>query len=412
MPGESVLNRFRNTAKLISHSQDNWLTAASHDLIDLYVSTSDIGHKVNSSGVEKDFINMSSYSYLGLNRNLDIIDSAIEALKREKITSLGIAPTRIRSRLVADAQSGLSDLFGSKCLISLSCSVATSALLPLVSSGHLGAGKPYVTVFDKQAHFCMDWIKPICADEAQVISAPHNDINFLEDICKKNSRVAYVADGAYSLGGTARLDDLLSLQERYGLFLWFDDSHSLSVIGSKGEGYVKSRMGELNPLTIIVASLDKGFGCSGGVVMLDKKLDTSLINTFAGPMCWSQNLNTANLGSILASIKIHNSRQLGQLQERLQRNITYFDEAIPTKLKGSSLPIRGLPLGDAQLAIKLSKSLFDQGFYCAPSYFPITPRGKEGLRVMLRADHREQDLDAFCTILKREVVPHLSSVAS
>ncbi|HBL27689.1 MAG TPA: 2-amino-3-ketobutyrate CoA ligase, partial [Acidobacteria bacterium] len=82
---------------------------------------------------------------------------------------------------------------------------------------------------------------------------------------KKYPRVAYVADGAYSLGGTAPVEGLLELQDRYGLFLFFDDSHSLSVTGAMGEGYARSLMpDQLNPLTTIVASLGKAFGGSGG----------------------------------------------------------------------------------------------------------------------------------------------------
>ena len=43
-------------------------------------------------------------------------------------------------------------------------------------------------VFDKFAHFSMDYIKPICGDETQVLTAPHNDMNFLA------TRVSYEMD--------------------------------------------------------------------------------------------------------------------------------------------------------------------------------------------------------------------------
>ncbi|WP_430252412.1 aminotransferase class I/II-fold pyridoxal phosphate-dependent enzyme [Neorhizobium sp. DAR64860/K0K1] len=400
-------HRFRNTSKLAAMSSDSWDAAKKEQLISLYVDSSDVGHIRDTDDGPTEFINMSCYSYLGLNRHSQVIEGAIDALRHEGITSLGIAPTRIRSNLVKRTEEGLSDLFDAKCLVSLSCSVATSGLLPLISSGHLANGGPRVTVFDKKAHFCMDWIKPICADEAPVISAPHNDMDFLEDVCRRNQSVAYIADGAYSLGGTANLDALLSLQDRYGLFVWFDDSHSLSVAGRNGEGMVRSHMGELNPLTVISASLDKGFGCSGGVVMFDREFDTSFVNTFAGPMCWSQSLNTPSLGSILASTEIHASSELQELQTKLRQNIAYFDEMVPTELTGSLLPIRSIHVGDASLTIALSRLILENGFYCAASYFPITARGREGLRVMLRADHRPEDLVRFCTLLRNEVLPRV-----
>lgn len=395
-------NKFRNTAKMTALSYDNWQIAKARGLVDLFVNTDPVGHSV--PGTETKFVNMSSYSYLGLNRHSAIVQGSINALLDEAITGLAIAPTRMRPSLARSAEQGLSDLFGATCVIGLSCSVMTSALLPLVSSGHLVDGLPRVTVFDRHAHFCMEMVKPICADEAPVLVAPHNDINFLEDICKRDQRVAYVADGAYSLGGTTILRDLRYLQDKYGLFLWFDDSHSLSVLGEKGEGFVRSQLDEVNPLTVISASLNKGFGCSGGVAMLHKGFDTSFLNTTnGGPLTWSQSLTTASLGSIVAGVGVHQSDELLQLQQNLQRNIRTFDEAYPTALAGGELPIRMVTTGNAQIAMDISQRLLDRGFYCAPVYFPITPRGKEGLRVMIRADHRSEDIIAFADALSQEV---------
>ncbi|MCZ7888941.1 aminotransferase class I/II-fold pyridoxal phosphate-dependent enzyme [Agrobacterium salinitolerans] len=398
------LHKFRNTEKMTALSYQNWRAAKDRGLVDLSIRTIPYGHELADDPAHLRFINMSSYSYLGLNRHPDIIEGSIKALRDEPITGLAIAPTRMRPSLAKTAEQGLSELFDATCIIGLSCSVITAAFLPLVSSGHLVDGKPRVTVFDRHAHFCMDMIKPICADEAPLMIAPHNDVNFLEDVCKRESRVAYVADGAYSLGGTTILQDLLYLQNKYGLFLWFDDSHSLSVMGSQGEGFVRSQLSEMNPLTAISASLNKGFGCSGGVIMLDRKFDTTFINTTsAGPLTWSQSLPTASLGSILASIRIHNSSALGEVQKDLQRNIAAFDATFPSPLAGGKLPIRMVTTGSAEIAINVSNRLLEQGFYCAPVYFPITPRGKEGLRVMLRSDHRIDDIKNFAATLRQEI---------
>jgi 7-keto-8-aminopelargonate synthetase-like enzyme len=405
--GEDLLEGprlYRDTGKMLAYSEPNWQAAAGSGLIDLYVKNSPSGVLVDG---EHEFVNMSSYSYLGLNRHPKVVQGAIDALEQEKITGLGITPTRMQPALMREVQEQFSRLFRAQCFIAISCSVATAGLLPLVSSGALIDGKPRVTVFDKRAHFCMDLVKPICADEAPVFTSPHNDMNFLEDMCKKYSRVAYIADGAYSMGGVADLDALMELQDRYGLFLWFDDSHGISVMGEEGEGFVKSTLPELNPLTLITGSLEKGFGCSGGIVMLGREDKHSLINTFAGPMCWSQSMSVANLGSLRACIDIHDSPELGRLQERLKRNISYFDQRIPTSLRGSTLPVRALVVGETSLAVELSNSLLYEGFYSAPVYYPVTSRGREGLRIMIRADHHRNDLDRFCDLLEKYVLPHV-----
>ncbi len=403
---EEPRHRFRDTAKMMRLSQDNWQTVQKSGLIDLFASPDGDGHLVDQR-TGHTFVNMSSYSYLGINEHPDVIQGGIDALTSERCTGLGITPTRIRPSLFSRVQEELSELFGAQCLYAASCSVATAGLLPLMSSGALSGGEPRVTVFDKRSHFCMDYMKPACADEAPVLIAPHNDIEFLEHICRRHPRVAYVADGAYSMGGVADLPELRRLQETYGLFVWFDDSHAISVMGDSGEGYVRSQLDELDDLTLITASLEKGFGCAGGVVMLKRGTDPSFINTFAGPMCWSQTPSVANLGTVLASARLHRSPELGRLQQRLRENIELFDRRIPTATSGSQLPVRALPVGDRDLAISISRKLLDEGFYCAPVHFPITSRGREGLRVMVRANVETSTMKSFTELLEELVVPRL-----
>lgn len=53
--------------------------------------------------------------------------------------------------------------------------------------------------------------------------------------------MAYVGDGASSMSGAAPVKDLRHLQDRYGLFVYLDDAHGISVAGPNGEGFVRSR---------------------------------------------------------------------------------------------------------------------------------------------------------------------------
>jgi len=118
------------------------------------------------------------------------------------------------------------------------------------------------------------------------------------------------------------------------------------VYGERGEGYARALMGdELHPRTLIVASLCKGFGGSGGVIMLDPSADRDLTIRFGGPLAWSQKLNSAGLGAALASIRIHNSPELAELQGKLRRNLEIFDSRIDTAEKGDSFSIRMVTIG-------------------------------------------------------------------
>jgi 7-keto-8-aminopelargonate synthetase-like enzyme len=390
--------RYRNNVKMLEVAEPAWRAALGQGLIDLQVEAG-TGNRLRDVRTGHEFINMCSCSYLGLNCHPKVIAGAVASLEEAGTIGLSISPTRIRHRLAGRLEEKLGDLFGASILLGVSCSSLTAGILPLVASGHLGDGQPRVMVFDRLCHFNMSYVKPICADESLVLTSPHNDINYLEDACRKYGRVAYIADGAYSMGGTTALADLLGLQDRYGLFLYFDDSHSLSVIGKHGEGYIRSGI-DINPATIIVASLGKGYGTGGGVAMLSEQHMCDFLQRNAGPVGWAQNMIVPTLGASVACAALHSSPELGELQERLQRNIAYFDEMLPTAFSGNKLPVRRITIGSAERAVAAAKELYRRGYYCSPVFFPIVPQGEAGLRVMVRADLTEGELRSLIDNIK------------
>jgi 7-keto-8-aminopelargonate synthetase-like enzyme len=206
------------------------------------------------------------------------------------------------------------------------------------------------------------------------------------------------------MGGAAALDGLLDLQDRYGLFLYIDDSHSLSIVGEHGEGVVRSRL-TMSPLSIIVASLAKGFGTGGGIAMLGSQEMFTFLARHAGPVGWSQNMAVPLVGACLASAALHRSPELGDLQRQLQSNVDYFDELLPTSFAGNGLPVRRITVGDSDKAVRLSADLYQRGFYSSAVFFPIVAQGEAALRIMLRADMSRELLATFVGHVKELTAP-------
>ncbi len=389
---------YRNNEKMIRVGNAVWQAAQDDGLIGITVD-----HESNNQLVVREtgheFMVLCSCSYLGLNKHPKILQGAVDGLREAGSTGISMAEVRIRLNILKRLEEELRDLYGAPALPGASCSALTAGILPLLASGHLTDGEPRVMVFDRFCHFSMAYIKPICADESMVITAPHNDLNFLEDVCRKYPRVAYVADGAYSMGDVALVDGLRELQERYGLFLYFDDSHALSIHGASGEGYVRSRL-QMNPLTLIVASMAKAFGAAGGVAMLGDEKMFDFLYRNAGPVAWSQSIDVAGIGAALASVEIHRSPELSERQQQLQRNIAYFDSEFPTENAGNGTAIRKITVGEEAKALQLSRELYQQGYYCSAVFFPIVARGDAGIRIMLRADIELQELKQFCATAK------------
>jgi 7-keto-8-aminopelargonate synthetase-like enzyme len=392
------LHRFRNNAKAIPMGEKGWQGIYEQNALDLSVHHLGEDRYQEIGGLGRKFVNFTSCSYLGLTYHPKVLEGAQEALRQEQILTLSMSRARIRSRLHDELEQSLSDLFRARCIATVTTAAATAGVLPLIASGHLmDDGEPRVMVFDKFSHFSMNLIKPICADETTVLTAPHNDLNFVEDACKKYKRVAYVGDGAYSMGGTTLIEGLMELQDRYGLFLYLDDSHSLSVWGERGEGYVRSHLGpELNPLTIVSASMLKGFGGSGGIIMLGPVKHLHTLLRHGGPLTWSQSLNLPAMGADLASAEIHRTPELRERQQRMLSNMALLDEHVPTPDKGNGLPIRLIVVGAEEKAIQLSGEMLNRGFYTSAVFFPIVERNKAGLRIMIRASNSEEEILELC----------------
>ncbi|MEV7723149.1 aminotransferase class I/II-fold pyridoxal phosphate-dependent enzyme [Streptomyces sp. NPDC087917] len=398
-------HRFRNNDKLIGIGNEFWDLSEQNGLAGIVADYDGrllhtaAGHEFLAEGHE--FVNFSCCSYLDLDSHPKVIEGGIEALRRYGVLDHCIARSRVQIPAMLELEHSLAELFGAQAVTcSIAASTATFGLLPLIASGHLGNGTRPLMIFDKNAHVSMANLKPVCADETEVVTSPHHDLDFIEDACRKYARVAYVCDGSDSLGGYAPVKQLAELQDKYGLLVYYDDSHSLSAYGERGVGYVRSHSPVLDERTIVVMTLNKAFGTSGAAIVLDgyDKHTLRVIERFGGALNYSQLLNTPAVGAGLASAEIHRTSELTDLQNGLYTNIALFDSLIHTDQAGSTFPIRLVPMSDATV-IEAGRKVFEAGFYVSPVFFPIVARGTAGLRVMMRAGQAEEQVRGLCAVL-------------
>lgn len=393
---------YRNNQRMVPASEAAWGLAAEHDMLDIRVEALDGQNRLRDVRTGHEFLNLSSCSYLGLNSHPTVIQGGIDALRKEKITGLAMAEFRIRLDAMRQVEDELSDLFGTPTMPALSCGVLSSAILPLLGSGHFTDSEPLVMVFDKFAHFSMNFVKPVVADETLVLTSPHNDLQYLEDVCKKYPRVAYVCEGAYSVGGLADLEGLARLKDQYGLYLYIDDAHALSTQGANGVGYARSVFPELDERMMIVASTAKAFGSTGGIAMLGSARHYEFLYR-TGALGWSQGLRTAAIGTTMGSIAVHRTPELTRLQQQLADNISTFDRRFKdrTDIRGEGSHIKFVITGDNQRAVRLSNALYRAGYYCSAMFFPIVAKGQAGVRMMLRGDMSTAMTEKFVDVLER-----------
>ncbi|WP_095205253.1 aminotransferase class I/II-fold pyridoxal phosphate-dependent enzyme [Mesorhizobium carmichaelinearum] len=406
--GERASGHFRNTGYVVNKSKIYFDAAHAAGVMAVH-GRSTAGRAfalgtgpLNNRPQAIDFVRCS---YLGLDNHPVITAGAIEAIEAHRSLHWSCARTRLNFDLLAQLEATLSEMFSARVLTFSSVMLANLGAMPLLASGQLTGGKKPVCVFDHAAHISLAHHKPVVADETRVETIAHNDMEALERLCRQEPVVAYICDGVYSMGGHSPLKQLRQLQESYGLFLYVDDAHGISLFGRQGQGFARSQFPqELGDRTIIAASLGKGFGASGGILMLGTADQDALFRRYSVPHAFSAAANLAAVGAALASCEIHRSAELGLRQRRLAQRIDLFDRHIATAQRGNALPIRMIDIGSEAKAIATARELLDDGFYTSVTFFPTVAQGKSGIRVCITADHEVRDIDRLCDRIFEKVV--------
>lgn len=395
--------RFRNTAFVINESQANFKKAYRAEVMGVDAKVRE-GRNViwcRQDRSTSELIDFARCSYLGLDNHPKIVGGAIDMLRECEALHWSCARTRLNFQHLRTLEEALSTLFRARAIVFSSVWMTNLGALPLIASGYLTDGVKPVVVFDRSCHVSLAYHKPVIADETAVVTIPHNDMEALEEICRKNACVAYIADGVYSMGGSAPVAELRRLQEKYNLLLYIDDAHGISIHGLNGEGYVRSQYPvELGNRTIITASLGKGFGASGGLIMLGTSEQEQLFRRYAAPYAFSAAPNLAAVGGALGSVDIHNSAELGERQRCLMKHLSVFDELIDTPQRGAPFPIRVVSIGSADTAIDFAHRLMHEGFYTSAVFFPTVARGAAGLRICPTAAHNIADIRRLCNLIR------------
>ncbi len=192
-------------------------------------------------------------------------------------------------------------------------------------------------------------------------------------------------------GDIAPLPDLVAVAERHDIMLMIDDAHGEGVLGRGGRGIV-DHFKMHGRVDIEIGTLSKAFGVVGGYVAGKKEI-VEWLNQRGRPVLFSSALTAADTAACIAGVDILESST--ELVDKLWDNARYFKSEM--KRLGfdtgkSETPITPVMLGDAPLAQKFSRALFDDGVFGMAIGYPTGPQGKARIRVMISAAHARVDL--------------------
>ncbi|HBY97819.1 MAG TPA: 8-amino-7-oxononanoate synthase [Chloroflexi bacterium] len=343
-------------------------------------------------------LNFGSNNYLGLANHPRLVEAAKHA-----VDHYGVGPGAVRTisgtmTLHRRLEEKLAAFKGAEATLTFQSGFnANLAVIPAI------VNKEDIIFSDQLNHASI--IDGCRLSRATIMAYPHTDAEALDEIVAENiggyRRALIVSDGVFSMDGDiAPLDELVEVARRYGCMVMVDDAHGEGVLGRGGRGIV-DHFGLHGQVDIEVGTLSKAFGVVGGVVAGRSTL-TDYLRQRGRPFLFSSAMTVPDTAACIAAVEL--LEESTELVDRLWANTTYFKEGMQDlgyDIGHSQTPITPVMLGEALLAQRFSRRLFEEGIFATAIGYPTVPRGTARIRVMPSAAHSRDDLDFALDVFDR-----------
>ena len=342
-------------------------------------------------------LNFCANNYLGLANH-----PRVRAAAKQAIDEFGVGPGAVRTiagtmSLHLELAERLADFKGTEACISFQSGFSANlATVPAL------VGKEDVIFSDELNHASI--IDACRLSRATVVRYAHGDVDDLRAKApqvKEYRRGLVVTDGVFSMDGDlAPLEDICDVAEETGLLVMVDDAHGEGVLGRGGRGIV-DHFGLHGRVHVEVGTLSKAFGVVGGLVAGRKEI-VAWLRQRGRPFLFSSAMTVPDVAACIESVAI--LEESSELVDRLWANAEVFKQGMNDlgfDTGKSETPIVPVMLGDAVLAQRFSRMLFEEGVFAMAIGYPTVPAGAARIRVMNSAAHSTADIEQALTVFER-----------
>ena len=349
---------------------------------------------------DREYINYSSYNYLGLNRHPLISRNVYEAAKLYG-TSVGA------SRVVAGERSFHREL--EKKIAALYSAPDALAFV----SGHATNvsvistlfGKGDLILYDALSHNSI--IEGIKLSGAQYFPYAHNSMTALRQLLDKQriryKRTLIVTEGLFSMDGDfADLPELIRIKKHYGCILMIDEAHSLGVLGKRGRGLYEHWECDPADTDIWMGTLSKTLAGCGGYIAARQDI-TDILRYYAPGFVYSVGLSPVLAAAVMTALDLMMAEP--ERVARVQHNSVRFLDLLKSAgiNTGHAQGYAVIPVitGSSRIAALMSEELFAEGVSVHPIIHPAVSEQEARLRFFITADHTDADLELTAELLKK-----------
>jgi 8-amino-7-oxononanoate synthase len=351
----------------------------------------------------QEYLNYSSYNYLGLSGDPDIARAAREAIDHY---GTSVSASRLVSgerTLHRELEAALAEAYEVDDCIALVSGHATN----VTTLGYLFGPRDLI-LHDALVHNSI--VQGIQLSGAKRLAFPHNDLQALEALLAqertRHERVLVVVEGIYSMDGDyPDLPQLIELRNRFRCFLMVDEAHSFGVMGERGLGIREFFGVEGRQVDIWMGTLSKTLAGCGGYIAGCKALVEPL-KYFAPGFLYSVGMAPPLAAAALAALQkmLREPERVLTLHQRAGLFLKLARAAgIDT---GTSAGLAVIPAitGSSLKAARVSNALFARGINVQPILYPAVPEKSARLRFFLSSLHTEAQVEETVAALHEELL--------
>jgi len=332
---------------------------------------------------------MASNNYLGLTVHPEVIEAAMQALKRYGSGCTGSRFLNGTLELHEELEERLARFTGREAALVFSTGFQTNL-------GTISAlvGKRDAVIIDRSDHASI--VDGCRLSFGTTLKFKHNDMADLESVLKNaggyDGRLI-VVDGVFSMeGDIANLPAIVELARKYNARVMVDDAHSVGVLGEHGSG-TPEHFNLIDKVDLVMGTFSKSFASLGGFIASTAEVVHYLKHN-ARAMIFSASMPPSALASVLKCLDIIESQP--ELRTKLWDNANYFRSGLQQlgfNTLASETPIIPVLIGENEPTFAVCKRLFEKGVFVNCAVSPAVAPGSSLLRSSVMASHDRAGLD-------------------
>ncbi len=350
---------------------------------------------------KKDVLMFSSNNYLGLSTRSEVINSAINAIKKYGVGASGSRMLSGNLKIHRDFEKKIAKFKkGEDAIVwpsgyAANVGIITAIMNPLKVRPSDFLKRKNIILSDELNHASI--IDGCRMSKQKTVIYKHCDVDDLEKKLKKykNRRKMVVTDSVFSMDGDiAPLNKIVPLCKKYNAILMIDEAHATGVLGETGRGaceYFNLKVGE--DVDIVMGTCSKALGATGGFAV-GKKFLIDYLRISSRSYIFSTAMTPAASASLIATIEVIEKEP--EIIKKMWRNAEYLRSAFQElgfNTFASETQIIPVFIGPDDKAIKIAEELFKEGIFAPCVRWPAVEKNKARIRFTVTADHTKEEID-------------------